>query len=46
MKLKLKVKCVCCNFTKEVDETQREMPICDKCFSPMIVDRATLERGK
>ncbi len=37
--LKIKVKCVCCGYKKEVGEEQREMPMCDKCFSPMIVEK-------
>ena len=36
--LKIKVKCVGCGYTKEVGEEQREMPMCDKCFSPMIAE--------
>jgi len=39
MSIKIKVKCVCCDFTKEVGEEQREMPMCDKCFSPMIAEK-------
>jgi len=35
--MKIKVKCVCCGYEKEVGEEQTEMPMCDKCFSPMIV---------
>ncbi len=37
--LKIKVKCVYCGYTKEVGEEQREMPMCDICFSPMIVEK-------
>lgn len=38
--LKIKVKCVCCGFTKQVGEEQKEMPMCDKCFSPMVATKA------
>lgn len=34
--MKIKVKCVQCNETKEVNEEQKEQPICDKCFMPML----------
>ena len=40
--LKLKVKCVCCGYTKEVDETQRTTPLCDICGSPMMAVSADL----
>jgi len=47
--MKIKVKCVCCNFTKWLDgEHCREMPFCDKCFSPMtaqeVIVKETRER--
>lgn len=41
-KLKIKVKCVCCDFKKEIGEEQKEMPMCDKCFSPMIAVSAKI----
>ena len=34
--MKIKVKCVNCDFKKEVDKEQINMPLCDKCYSPMI----------
>jgi len=36
----IQVKCVCCGYRKIVDENQFEMPLCDKCFSPMIAEEA------
>ena len=41
----LKVKCVCCGYEKEVGKEQQEMPMCDKCFSPMIVKESKLKRN-
>lgn len=43
MMLKIKVKCVCCGYKKEVGKEQREMPMCDKCFSPMIAQKAEIK---
>ena len=39
--MKIKVKCVGCGFIKEVGEEQREMPMCEKCGSPMIAQEAS-----
>jgi hypothetical protein len=41
MKLTISVKCVCCGFEKKYEG--KEMPMCDKCFSPMIVQKTTLK---
>lgn len=38
--IKITVKCVCCDYTKEVGDEQTEMPMCDKCFSPMVATKA------
>ena len=35
--MKIKVKCVICGNEKIVGEEQKEQPVCDKCFGPMIV---------
>ena len=47
---KIKVKCVCCGFKKEIGKEEgtkltreKDMPTCDKCFSPMIVEKATIK---
>jgi hypothetical protein len=35
--MKIKVKCVCCDFIKILEgEECKKMPMCDKCFFPMI----------
>lgn len=34
--IKIKVKCVGCHQVKEVGEEQKEQPMCDKCFMPMM----------
>jgi NMD protein affecting ribosome stability and mRNA decay len=36
--MRITVKCVCCGWEKEIGEEQREQPMCDKCYSPMIVE--------
>ena len=42
--MKIKVKCVCCNFTKWLyEEKCGEMPFCDKCFSPMTAQEVKTE---
>ena len=38
--IKIKVKCVDCGNKKEVGKEQTEMPMCDKCGSPMIAESA------
>ena len=43
MQLKIKVKCVLCGYEKEVGKEQKEMPMCDKCFSPMIAKEAKVK---
>lgn len=35
--MKIIVKCVCCDRIKAVGEEQKESPMCDKCFNPMVV---------
>ena len=40
----VKVKCVCCGSTKDIKpgEVARDnMPMCDKCFSPMVAVKAS-----
>lgn len=39
-RIKISVKCVCCGFKKVVGEEQKDMPMCDKCFSPMVAEKA------
>lgn len=46
MKLEIKIKCVCCGYEKIVGEEQREQPMCDKCFSPMIAEEVKREVEK
>jgi len=43
MEVKIKVKCVCCDYEKEVGEEQKEMPVCNKCYSPMIAKEAKIK---
>ena len=38
--IKVKVKCVSCDFKKEIGGEQTEYPMCDKCFSPMVIESA------
>lgn len=38
--MKIKVKCVGCGAIAEVGEGQKEMPMCDKDFMPMIAVEA------
>lgn len=40
MTLTITVKCVGCGKKKEVDETQKRMPMCSTCGNPMIVVKA------
>lgn len=46
MSIKIKVKCICCGFVKEVGKEQKDMPMCDKCFSPMIAIEAKVKKIK
>jgi hypothetical protein len=41
MPIEIKVKCVCCGAEKIVGLEQKDQPMCDKCYSPMIVKSAT-----
>ncbi len=41
--MKIKIKCVGCGNRREVGEEQTEMPMCKKCFSPMIAESAEYE---
>lgn len=41
--IKIKVKCVVCGHEKEVGEEQKDQPMCDLCFSPMIPVEAKRE---
>ena len=41
--LKITVKCVQCGYKKEVGEEQRDIPMCDKCFNPMIAEKAEIK---
>ena len=38
-KIEFRVRCVCCDFVKVVGKEQTEQPVCDKCFSPMILEK-------
>ena len=40
--IKITVKCVYCGFTKEVGNEQKDMPMCDKCFSPMTAEKVNI----
>ncbi len=42
--IKIKVKCVICGYTKEVGEEQKEQPVCDKCYGPMIPEKAEVKK--
>ncbi|KKK94015.1 hypothetical protein LCGC14_2687110 [marine sediment metagenome] len=45
--MKMKVKCVCCSYTKWLDEEHcGEMPFCDKCFSPMTAQEVITKESK
>ncbi len=40
----IKVKCVGCGATRQVTAAQgKEVPICLKCFSPMVAEKAQLD---
>lgn len=41
--LKIIVKCVGCGVKKEVGQEQREQPMCEKCFMPMLAEKATIK---
>ena len=41
--VKITVKCVGCGYKKEVGEEQKDIPICEKCFMPMIVEKVEVE---
>ena len=43
MRIKIKVKCIECGKIKEVGEEQKDQPMCDKCFVPMIAIKAELK---
>ena len=38
--MKITVKCIGCGHKKEVGEEQKEQPMCDRCFMPMIAIKA------
>lgn len=42
--VKLKIKCVVCGFSKEVGKEQTEQPVCEKCLSPMILEKVVLQK--
>jgi len=42
--IKVTVKCVGCGNKKDVGEEQKEQPMCPKCYMPMIVVKATLQK--
>ncbi len=44
MKITIRVKCVGCGFKK--DTSSSEMPMCDKCFNPMIPESANQQIQK
>lgn len=44
MDIKITVKCIGCGFKKEVGKEQKDMPMCDKCFMPMVAEKAELKR--
>jgi hypothetical protein len=41
--LELTVKCVGCGEKKIVGKEQKELPMCDKCFMPMIAEKAEIK---
>ena len=43
--LKIKVECVGCGFKKDVGQEQKDMPMCDKCFMPMVTIGAEIRDG-
>jgi NAD-dependent SIR2 family protein deacetylase len=48
MTLKVKVRCITCKATKDIDEAeaarlteQRSIPMCDACYMPMVAVSAS-----
>jgi len=39
--LKITVRCIGCDAVKTVGREQREQPMCDECFMPMIAESAS-----
>lgn len=44
MKSKIIVKCISCNERKTVGTEVKDIPMCDKCHSPMLVDSASMSK--
>ena len=38
---KITVRCIACKSTKVIGREQRDMPICDRCYMPMIAEQVT-----
>lgn len=36
MTVRITVRCVACKATREVGAEQSDIPLCDRCFSPMV----------
>ena len=43
--LTIKVKCVGCGAKREITAPQEDVPMCDVCFSPMVVESAEIDRA-
>jgi hypothetical protein len=43
MNIQITVKCVGCGNIKTVDKEQKEMPMCENDFLPMIAEKATIK---
>lgn len=39
--VKIRVRCIGCKSTKVVGHEQRAMPICDRCFMPMVAEQVS-----
>ena len=42
--IKIEIKCIACGFKKTVGKEQTEQPMCDKCYMPMIAQKATISK--
>lgn len=42
MMVRLTVECVACKHRLEVGPSQRDVPMCPKCFSPMVATKAVV----
>jgi hypothetical protein len=43
--IKITVKCACCGNKKIVGREQKDLPMCDRCYSPMFAEKVKIKGG-